>query len=144
MSPVAHCAYSPHLLIFFLYMDQANFRLKGKLLEIFDTANVNATFRKREFVVEYYESERANRPELLKFQLIQDQCVILDQFEVGDQVVIDFALKGRDWVNPKGEKIYFNSLQANAIQPAAGASPPAFSNQGAPPPPNTLDDDLPF
>lgn len=125
-------------------MDQANFRLKGKLLEIFETAQVSASFRKREFVVEYYESERFNRPELLKFQLVQDQCVLLDQFEVGDQLFIDFSLKGREWVNPKGEKVYFNSLQANSLQSAGNNSNPSLNQQGPPPPPNPFEDDLPF
>lgn len=88
--------------------------IKGKIYQIFNTQKVSETFKKREFVVEYKENPQY--PEYLKFELIQDKCELLDSLKEGQDVDVYFNLKGREWVNPKGEKIYFNSLQAWRIE----------------------------
>ena len=64
--------------------------IKGKLLEVFDVAQVSATFRKREFVVEYVENPQY--PEYLKFELIQDKCNLLDAFSIGQEIDVHFNL----------------------------------------------------
>lgn len=98
--------------------------IKAKLLEKYDTASFGANgFRKREFVVEY--SENPQFPEFIKFELIQDKCEQLDGFNIGQELNIAFNLKGRKWTNPKGEVVYFNSLQAWRLSPANDISAPA-------------------
>ena len=83
----------------------------AKLIVKEDTATFGTSgFKKREFVVEYVENPEY--PEYPKFELIQDNCEQLDQYEVGSNITIAFNLKGRKWTNPKGETVYFNSLQA--------------------------------
>ncbi len=94
--------------------------IKAKLLEKFETAQVSNSFRKREFVVEY--SENPQYPEFIKFELIQDKCEQLDGFNVGQELNIAFNLKGRKWTNPKGEVVYFNSLQAWRVSAANDVS----------------------
>ncbi len=84
--------------------------ISAKIIEIFATAKVTDTFQKREFVVEY--SDNPQYPEYIKFELIQDKCGLLDNFKVGDEVVVHFNLKGRKWTDPQGVVKYFNSLQA--------------------------------
>lgn len=86
--------------------------IKGKLIVKEDTNfyGENGSFSKREFVVEY--AENPQYPEFVKFELIQDKCGLLDMYNVGDMITIGFNLKGRKWTNPKGELVYFNSLQA--------------------------------
>jgi len=84
--------------------------IKGIIYQIFNTQKVSDTFKKREFVVEYKENPQY--PEYLKFELIQDKCELLDNLKVGQPVDVYFNLRGREWINPKGEKLYFNSLQA--------------------------------
>lgn len=84
--------------------------ISAKIIEIFETANITETFRKREFVVEY--SENPSYPEYIKFELTQDKCDILNNFNIGDEVTISFNLKGRKWTDPQGTVKYFNSLQA--------------------------------
>ncbi len=106
--------------------------IKAKLLEKFDTQDVSASFRKREFVVEY--AENPQYPEFVKFELIQDKCDQLDGFNVGQELNVAFNLKGRKWTNPKGEVVYFNSLQAWRISAAndvaaAPAQPQAAVNE---------------
>ena len=84
--------------------------IKGKVLEIFPVQQVKESFRKREFVVEYRDNGQYS--EYIKFELIQDRCDLLNEFKIGDEVDVQFNLKGRVWTNPQGEKVYFNSLQA--------------------------------
>ena len=117
-------------------------QIGGKIIEIFKVHNVSATFKKREFVVEYIETQY---PEYIKFEAIQDKCDLLNNFSAGDMVDVDFNLKGRKWTNPQGEVKYFNSLQAWRIVPAqeneqAGGmeeAPPADFDQN-------LQEDIPF
>ena len=120
-------------------------QIKAKMLEIFKIQQVTNTFKKREFVVEY--AENPQYPEFLKFELIQDKCDILDDFSIGQEVEVHFNLKGRKWTNPKGEIVYFNTLQAWRILDA-GSRPDAKPQDDAPPlpdePPPFLDDDIPF
>jgi len=120
-------------------------QIKAKMFEIFKIQQVTNTFKKREFVVEY--AENPQYPEFLKFELIQDKCDILDDFSIGQEAEVHFNLKGRKWTNPKGEIVYFNTLQAWRILDTS--SPPDDKPQDdAPPlpdePPPFLDDDIPF
>lgn len=85
--------------------------IRAKLVEIMNTIKVSDKFQKREFVVEYVP-EKSQYQEYLKFEVVQDKCAALDAFKVGENVEIHFNLKGRRWTNPKGETVYFNSLQA--------------------------------
>ncbi len=89
--------------------------LQGKILEIFETVQINDSFKKREFVVEY--ADNPNYPELIKFELTQDRCDLLNDFKVNDEVEVWFNIKGRKWTDPQGEDKYFNSLQAWKLQP---------------------------
>lgn len=123
----------------------------AKILEINDTQQVSDTFKKREFVVEY--AENPQYPEFIKFETIQANCDQLDAFNVGDQVSVQFNLKGRKWTDPQGNVKYFNSLQAWRIESqGAGSSPaPQQSSAGsATENPEVMgqsfseDDDLPF
>jgi len=89
--------------------------LQGKILEIFETVQINDSFKKREFIVEY--ADNPNYPELIKFELTQDRCDLLNDFQVNQEVEVWFNIKGRKWTDPQGEDKYFNSLQAWKIQP---------------------------
>ncbi len=119
--------------------------VEGKVLEKFATQEIKETFKKREFILEY--AENPQYPEFLKFELIQSNCEQLDSIEAGDQVAVNFNLKGRKWTDPKGETKYFNSLQAWRVDKKAEATA-----DDAPPPPTqewmkedfSGDDDLPF
>lgn len=121
--------------------------IKAKLLEVFDVAQISATFKKREFVVQY--AENPQYPEYLKFELIQDKCELLDQFTIGQEIDVHFNLKGRKWTDPQGNVKYFNTLQAwriqdDAQQPTRAGSP---SDSGLDAPPAWMDEsegDVPF
>jgi hypothetical protein len=93
----------------------------GKLHTIFETKQVSERFSKREFVVELADNPKY--PQTVLFQLTGDRCTQLDGMAVGDQVRIEFSLRGREWRSPSGDVKYFNSLDVWKLEPArAGRS----------------------
>ena len=118
-----------------------SFEVEGKLYKKFDTENKTDTFQAREFVLEV---TNGNYPQLVKFQLVQDRCSVLDPYEEGEQIKVHFDLRGREW-NGK----YFTNLNAWRIEKAGAAVPLASEEEGFFPsvsdePANEADDDLPF
>jgi len=92
----------------------------GKLHTIFETKQVSERFSKREFVVELTDNPKY--PQMVLFQLTGDRCAMLDEFRVGDSVLIEFSLRGREWKSPSGETKYFNSLDVWKVEPARNAA----------------------
>jgi hypothetical protein len=66
----------------------------GRIHRIFETEQKSASFQAREFVLEVPDG---NYPQLIKFQVVQDKCTMLDQHSEGDQVKVSFDLRGREW-----------------------------------------------
>ena len=57
----------------------------------------------------------------VQFQLSGDRCENLDGFNLGDEVKLDFSLRGREWQSPQGETRYFNSLDVWTIDHASAS-----------------------
>jgi hypothetical protein len=114
----------------------------GRIHALFDTKQVTERFRKREFVVEL--ADNPQYPQYVLFQLTGNRCENLDGFSVGDEVRVEFSLRGREWKSPKGETKYFNSLDVWTLERAGdgASSGPADFGFDEPPPPG--DDDVPF
>ena len=110
---------------------------RGRLFKKFDAQQVTDRFRKREFVLELTDNPRY--PQVVMFQLTGDRCEQLDDFEVDDDVEVEFSLRGREWQSPKGETRYFNSLEVWEIQRTGEGPGPPPDLDGPPP-----DDDVPF
>lgn len=123
-------------------------QIHGEIKVILDTQKVSERFQKREFVL----TTEANTPypQHVIFQLTQDKCDILNSYNEGDEVSVDFNLRGREWSGPQGVK-YFNTIEAwrlSLVNKGSGTpkanndpispSPPDFSSS-----PND-NDDLPF
>ena len=115
--------------------------IEGKVIEKFDIQEITEKFKKRDFVVEYLENPQSQYTELLKFELMQDNCEKLDAIDVGDMVEIRFNLRGRKWVNPEGESKYFNSLVAWRIEKKGEENVGMSDLPGNPPKPPTDNDD---
>lgn len=122
------------------------FAITGKLIVKNDTEQIKDTFKKREFVI---SDESSQYPQEIIFQLIQDKCDLLDPFNIGEEIKVNFNLRGRRWDNPKtGETRFFNSLDAWRLEKAGNAP----LSQDLPPMPseepsnvsNDDSDDLPF
>lgn len=77
-----------------------------------ETVQVSDKFRKRSFVLDDGASSYPQTPE---FQLTQDRVELLNDINIGDEIEVTFAVKGREWKNPQGEVKYFNSLDVFRI-----------------------------
>lgn len=86
--------------------------LNGKIKVVNDTQEVNASFKKREFVITTEEQY----PQHIIMEFNQDKCDKLDSVGIGDEVKVSINIRGREWVNPQGESKYFNTIQAWNIE----------------------------
>ena len=124
-----------------------NFEIEGSLIVKEDTVDISTSFKKREFVIEVINERNADWNDLIKFQLIQDKCSLLDPFQLGDSLKVSFNLKGRKW-EKDGRVNYFTNLEAWRVEAAANGSnvapptPPPFAETDIPP--AEAQDDLPF
>lgn len=105
----------------------------GRLHAIFEAQQVTQRFRKREFVVEL--GDNPDYPQYVMFQLTGDRCEHIDSFQVGEEVKLEFNLRGREWTSPQGETKYFNSLEVWKLEKAgSGAAAPGGRGSDEPPP----------
>ncbi len=97
----------------------------GTLKTKFETQKVSDRFQKREFIL----TTEANTPypQHVSFQVTQDKCSILDQFSDGEELKVQFNLRGREWNGPQGIK-YFNTLEAWRIEKMTGSNTSASQN----------------
>lgn len=102
----------------------------GTLKVKFDTQKVSDRFQKREFIL----TTEANTPypQHVSFQVTQDKCSMLDQFNEGEEIKIQFNLRGREWNGPQGVK-YFNTLEAWRLERVQGSNTASASSQGSAP-----------
>jgi len=123
------------------------FSITGKLVVKNGTEQVTEKFKKREFVI---TDEASQYPQEIIFQLTQDRVDLLDPYNEGDMIKVNFNLRGRRWQNPNtGETRFFNSLDAWRLEKEATESAPLGSDLPPLPEaePANLDDgtdDLPF
>ena len=111
-----------------------SFKVVGKFIVKGETEKKTETFSVREFVVEE-PGERFNQ--FIKFQLSNDKCSLIDSFNIGDEVEVEFNLQGRKW-EKDGKVDYFNTLSAWKIKVLSQGS---HSNE---PVKSTQNDDLPY
>ncbi len=122
-----------------------SFEIVGKLTEKFNTQEITNKFKKREFVIEKVENAGGREfTEVIKFQLSQDRCDLIDPYNLNEDIKVHFNIKGRKW-EKDGRTSYFTNLEAWRLEKIA-------SEQGndAPPQPGLADippemeNDLPF
>lgn len=88
------------------------YETRGTIKLINDTQSFPSGFTKREFVV---TTAHDKFPQDLKFEIVKDKCSLLDKFAAGQDVVVNFDIRGNEY-NGK----YFVNLSCWKIQ-AAGA-----------------------
>lgn len=99
--------------------------ITGKIKKIDEPKTFGASgFRKREMVITTNEQY----PQMLMVEFVQDKCDLLNNFQVDQDVKISINLRGREWINPQGEAVYFNSIQGWRIE----AAQPEGTSAGAP------------
>lgn len=120
------------------------YKAEGKIEKIFDTEQKSGSFQAREFVIEVADGQY---PQMVKFQLVQDKCTLVDDYREGDSVEVEFDLRGREW-NGK----YFTNLQAWRISKAGESdgdrtqtnTQPEVSRSAESKVSSDFDDDIPF
>jgi len=84
--------------------------VKGTLKVKKETQIVSDRFMKRNFVLGIDTS--TPYPQFVEFQLTQDKCLLLDQFNEGDELNVHFNLRGKEWNSPTKGVQYFTTLEA--------------------------------
>lgn len=97
------------------------FEISGKIKLIEETQSFNSGFTKREFVVTTGDSKW---PQDIKFEIVKDKCALLDNFKPGQEVNVNFDIRGNEY---NGR--YFVNLNCWKIQATGGGQAP---QQGAP------------
>jgi hypothetical protein len=88
------------------------YELTGKLVEKFEAQQLNENFRKRDFVIESVTSLNGNQfTDYIKFQLTQDRCHYLDNYNLNSIVRVNFNIRGRR-LERDGNISYFTHLDA--------------------------------
>jgi single-strand DNA-binding protein len=103
-----------------------SFEIVGKLLRKYPTESKSDKFQAREFVIEI---QSGTYPEFIKFQLTQERCSLLDNYNEGEDIKVHFDLRGREW---QGK--YFTNLNCWRIEQSNGESGGDSSSATAPPP----------
>ncbi len=92
--------------------------IEGKIKLIGDTIGVSKSFKKRELVIATEEQY----PQFISITFVQDKTELLDKYRLGESVKVFINLRGREWVNDKGETKYFNDIQGWRIEKVAEGS----------------------
>jgi hypothetical protein len=110
------------------------FNVTGTLKVKYPEQQVSDRFKKRDIVITDNSSQY---PQHITFQLTQDKCGIVDQYNPGDEIRVFFNLRGREWKAPTGEIKYFNTIEAWKIEsvnaaPQQQQSQPVMQNAPTP------------
>ena len=119
--------------------------ITGKIHKVFPVQEFKNNFTKREFVIVDDSSDQF--PQYITFQLLKDKCTLIDKFTDGDTVKVYFNLNGREWTNPEGKVVYFNSLVAWKLEgegSGSGSSSASRASGSEPPDELVAGDDMPF
>ena len=54
-------------------------------------------------------------PQKIEIDFQAKNCYLLDNYNINDEVVVGFNLRGREWKSPKGETKYFNTIVGRKI-----------------------------
>ncbi|WP_369983845.1 DUF3127 domain-containing protein [Thalassolituus sp.] len=122
------------------------FEVTGIIHTIGDTQSFGQNgFTKREFVIKLTgEGEKEEYPNYVALELIKDKCALMDSYQPGDEIKVQFNLNGRLWNAPGKPEKCFTSLQAWRVERMDDA--PQFAQQQPAPSQayNDFDDDVPF
>lgn len=136
----------------------------GKLIVKQPTQQIKENFSKREFVIEISQQTNTGMTftNFASFQLVNNACAIIDQFQLGQDVKVSFDIRGNKWERD-GQVKYITNLNAWRVEPAMMQqqqggyqqpqqqynAAPQQQQYNAPPQQNTsfepnVGDDLPF
>jgi hypothetical protein len=97
------------------------YEAEGKIKVIEDVQTFPSGFSKREFVV---TTAHDKYPQDLKFEVVKDKCSLLDEFEVDQEVQVNFDIRGNEF-NGK----YYVNLSCWKIQAKGGGGSSSRSEE---------------
>ena len=123
------------------------YEIVGKLVAKFEIVQRTETFKTREFVIEKSEDIGGRViTNYVKFQCVQDKTAMPDRFNLGDEVKVQFNIKGTKWMKD-GRENYITNLDAWRMETLkmgqSGSEPDSVTYNDMPPPAEAVDD-LPF
>jgi hypothetical protein len=105
-------------------------QITGTLKRINETKQVTSTFKNRTFDIEKNDEKY---PQILRLELKQDGCDIIDAYGIGQEIVCDINLLGREWQKtPDDDVVVFNTISAWKIQPVKRENQSASQTQSNP------------
>ncbi|MDQ6813635.1 MAG: DUF3127 domain-containing protein [Bacteroidota bacterium] len=123
-----------------------SYEITGKLVVRFDIVQRNENFKTREFVIEKTEDANGRSfTSYVKFQCVQDKTAMPDKFNIGDEVKVQFNIKGTKW-EKDGRTNYITNLDAwrmESVKLGQHTGAGAEVNYNDIPPSDNIDD-LPF
>lgn len=122
-----------------------SFEVTGKLIEKFNILQRSESFKTREFVVEIKEEGNGRVfTNYVKFQCVQDKTSMPDRFNIGDEVKVQFNIKGSRW-EKDGRVNYITNLDAWRMEATTlGQVNNSANNTYNDVPASGVVDDLPF
>lgn len=123
-----------------------SYEIIGKLVVRFETVQRSGSFKTREFVIEKTEDFSGRSfTNYVKFQCVQDKTTMPDKFNIGDEVKVQFNIKGTKW-EKDGRTNYITNLDAwrmESVKLGQNNSVEFEVNYNDIPPSDSVDD-LPF
>ena len=122
-----------------------SYEITGKLAVRFDIVQRSESFKTREFVIEKTEDANGRSfTSFIKLQCVQDKTSMPDKFNIGDEVKVQFNIKGTKW-EKDGRTNYITNLDAwrmESIKLSQNNANVEVNYNDIPPSDNV--DDLPF
>jgi len=121
------------------------YEITGKLVAKYDVVQRTETFKTREFVIEKSDDINGRLiTNFIKFQCVQDKTAMPDRFNIGDEVKVQFNLKGSRW-EKDGKVNYITNLDAWRMESIKLGQENAKTEVNYNDiPPSDVVDDLPF
>lgn len=120
-------------------------QLTGVIVQIDEEKQVNERFKKRDFALQVDEEYKGNTySQFIPMQVSQTKCDWLDRYNVGDEVNVNFNLRGKRY-EKDGVTRYFSTNEVWKIEKTGNtvqAAQPQASNHTENG--NDQPDDMPF
>ena len=89
-----------------------SYEITDRLVVRFDIVQRSESFKTREFVIEKTEDTNGRSfTSYIKFQCVQDKTAMPDRFSLGEEVKVQFNIKGTKW-EKDGRTNYITNLDA--------------------------------
>jgi single-strand DNA-binding protein len=107
----------------------SEFKLSGRIYKIGEVQKVTDSFSVQKFRIETDDQY----PQKIEFQAVNDRCVILEPYKIGDLITVHFDVRGRDWSkgDREGNATNLNAWKIERVGDQSVA-PTAMTAQSAP------------